>query len=72
MVEEQAAARVHRLDQKNEVFIHRYIVKDSIEENVKNLQRRKRWYAALSQEQDEDTLMAEEMKELGKSIELGT
>ncbi|KAL9614731.1 MAG: hypothetical protein Q9167_000800 [Letrouitia subvulpina] len=70
MVEEQAAARVHRLDQKNEVFIYRYIVKDSIEENVKNLQRRKRWYASLSQEQDEDTLMAEEMKELGKSVDL--
>jgi uncharacterized protein YlzI (FlbEa/FlbD family) len=32
MVEAQAAARIDRLDQKNDIFIHRYIVKDSIEE----------------------------------------
>ena len=32
MVEAQAAARVDRLDQKRDVVILRYIVKDSIEE----------------------------------------
>lgn len=32
MVEAQAAARVDRLDQVNNIYIHRYIVKDSIEE----------------------------------------
>lgn len=31
-VEAQAAARVDRLDQDQDVFVHRYIVKDSIEE----------------------------------------
>ena len=32
MIEAQAAARVDRLDQRNNVVILRYIVKDSIEE----------------------------------------
>jgi SNF2 family DNA or RNA helicase len=32
MVEAQAAARVDRLDQMKDVYIYRYIVKDSIEE----------------------------------------
>jgi SWI/SNF-related matrix-associated actin-dependent regulator of chromatin subfamily A3 len=32
MVEEQAAARVHRIGQERDVSIIRYIVKDSIEE----------------------------------------
>ena len=54
MVEEQAAARVHRLDQTEEVSIFRYIVKDSIEENIQKMQRRKRWYASLSHARDMD------------------
>ncbi|KAH8587441.1 SNF2 family N-terminal domain-containing protein [Bisporella sp. PMI_857] len=41
MVEAQAAARVDRLDQTKNVFIYRYIVKDSIEENIQNAQRGK-------------------------------
>ncbi len=32
MVEAQAAARVDRLDQTRDIVIHRYIVKESIEE----------------------------------------
>jgi len=32
MVEAQAAARVDRLDQTKDVYIYRYVVKDSIEE----------------------------------------
>jgi SWI/SNF-related matrix-associated actin-dependent regulator of chromatin subfamily A3 len=32
MVEEQAAARVHRIGQTKEVTVWRYIVQDSIEE----------------------------------------
>jgi len=41
MVEAQAAARVDRLDQMKDVYIYRYIVKDSIEENIQNAQRGK-------------------------------
>jgi hypothetical protein len=32
MIEEQAASRVHRIGQKREVTINRYIVRDSVEE----------------------------------------
>lgn len=32
MVEAQAAARVDRLDQKNDIHIYRYVVKDSVKE----------------------------------------
>ncbi|KAH6692846.1 P-loop containing nucleoside triphosphate hydrolase protein [Leptodontidium sp. MPI-SDFR-AT-0119] len=41
MVEAQAAARVDRLDQLKDVYIYRYIVKDSIEEQIQNTQRGK-------------------------------
>lgn len=41
-VEEQAADRIHRLGQRRPVHIHRYIVKDSIEERMLALQEQKR------------------------------
>ncbi|MCJ1230293.1 hypothetical protein MMC12_006965 [Toensbergia leucococca] len=48
MVEAQAAARVDRLDQKKDVVILRYIVKDSIEEMIKARQRNKILIADIS------------------------
>ena len=54
MVEEQAASRVHRLDQTEEVTIYRYIVKDTIEEQIQKMQRRKNWLASLSQRRNDD------------------
>jgi SWI/SNF-related matrix-associated actin-dependent regulator of chromatin subfamily A3 len=41
-VEEQAADRVHRLGQTREVSIHRYVVKNSIEERMLLMQEEKR------------------------------
>ncbi|KAH7324014.1 SNF2 family N-terminal domain-containing protein [Rhexocercosporidium sp. MPI-PUGE-AT-0058] len=48
MVEAQAAARIDRLDQLKDIYIHRYIVKDSIEEQIQNTQRSKLQDAELS------------------------
>ncbi|CZR69306.1 uncharacterized protein PAC_19206 [Phialocephala subalpina] len=48
MVEAQAAARVDRLDQRKDIHIYRYIVKDSIEERIQKIQRSKIQLAKLS------------------------
>jgi hypothetical protein len=45
-VEEQAAARAHRIGQKNPVFVHRLICKGSIEEAIIKLQEKKSAIAA--------------------------
>ncbi|MDI1484919.1 MAG: hypothetical protein OHK93_000053 [Ramalina farinacea] len=42
MVEDQALDRVYRIGQKKEVTTTRYIVKDTLEENVRNQQTEKR------------------------------
>ena len=74
MVEAQAAARVHRLDQKEQVVIYRYVVKNSIEENIQKMQRRKRWYASLSLTQGEEhdakrNIFEDAVAELGKDMD---
>ena len=46
--EAQAVDRVHRLGQRREVFISRYIMQDSFEEKMLQLQRRKQDLAELS------------------------
>lgn len=46
--EAQAIDRVHRLGQKREVFTYRFIMEDSFEEKVLELQRKKENLAALS------------------------
>lgn len=48
MVEIQAAARVDRLDQENDVVILRYIVDESIEKLIRARQNRKIWLARLT------------------------
>lgn len=56
-LEEQAASRAHRLDQTQPVSVYRYIVKDSIEERIQKMQRRKKWFAELSQDQASEMKM---------------
>ena len=46
--EAQAVDRVHRLGQRREVFIYRFIMKDSFEEKMLVLQRKKQNLADLS------------------------
>jgi non-specific serine/threonine protein kinase len=41
-IEQQASDRVHRIGQKNRVFIYKYIIKSSVEERILDLQREKR------------------------------
>jgi len=40
-LEAQAVDRIYRLGQKKPVFIHKFVCKDTIEERIKELQRRK-------------------------------
>jgi non-specific serine/threonine protein kinase len=41
-VEKQASDRVHRIGQKNRVFVYKYIIKSSVEERIIHLQEQKR------------------------------
>jgi SNF2 family DNA or RNA helicase len=41
-IEQQASDRVHRIGQKNRVFIYKYIIKSSVEERILDLQKEKR------------------------------
>ena len=45
-VEQQAIDRTHRIGQERNVFIYRFITKDSVEEKIVNLQARKRSLAS--------------------------
>ena len=75
MVEEQAASRVHRLDQTEEVTIYRYIVKDTIEEQIQKMQRRKKWLASLSQRGKDDEggnkALPVELEAMREAMDLG-
>lgn len=53
--EQQAIERVHRLGQKRDVVIQRYIMENSIEEKVVELQRRKMELATFSVDRDNMT-----------------
>ena len=41
-VEQQATDRVHRIGQENRVFVYKYIVKNSVEEKILQLQQKKK------------------------------
>jgi non-specific serine/threonine protein kinase len=41
-VEKQASDRVHRIGQKNRVFVYKYIIKSSVEERIIHLQEQKK------------------------------
>jgi SNF2 family DNA or RNA helicase len=48
MVEEQAIARAHRIGQDKPVSVWRYVVENSIEENIVRKQQRKLYFAKLT------------------------
>ncbi|PVU91741.1 hypothetical protein BB561_004244 [Smittium simulii] len=48
MIERQAIDRVHRLGQKNPVTVHRYMIKDTIEEKMEILKKRKELISNVS------------------------
>jgi SWI/SNF-related matrix-associated actin-dependent regulator of chromatin subfamily A3 len=47
-VEEQALDRVHRIGQTQAVSTIRFVMRDSFEENIVSLQRRKKQFAELA------------------------
>ena len=58
-VEEQGAARVHRIGQEKNVYIYRYIIidpeiTDSVEQRVETMKKRKLNYAKLLHANDTD------------------
>jgi SNF2 family DNA or RNA helicase len=64
--EAQAVDRVHRLGQKREVTIHRYIMRGSFEEKVLDLQKKKKDLADLSMNKklDQHEIQRAKMEEL--------
>jgi SNF2 family DNA or RNA helicase len=69
--EAQAVDRVHRLGQKREVTIHRYIMRGSFEEGVLAIQKKKKALADLSlnkklDKHDIQRAKMEELRELFK------
>ncbi|PSR79728.1 DNA repair protein rad-5 [Coniella lustricola] len=66
-VEAQAIDRVHRMGQDEEVFVYRFIVKDSVEERMLKVQDRKKFIASsLGMMSDEERKLQriEDIKEL--------
>jgi SNF2 family DNA or RNA helicase len=53
MVEEQAIARAHRIGQEKPVTVWRYIVKNSIEENIVRKQKQKLYLAKIAHSSEE-------------------
>lgn len=63
-VEQQAADRAHRIGQKETVFVYRLAVRQSVEEQILNLQQRKRELSDFMLESGTGNLTREELKEL--------
>jgi SNF2 family DNA or RNA helicase len=65
--EEQAVSRAHRIGRLNNVFVYRFISKDTIEEKIYNMQKRKQKLAdelITSEESFLNALSAAELEEL--------
>lgn len=54
MVEEQAIARAHRIGQDKPITVWRYVVEDSVEENIIRKQKRKRYLAKIVHSEEEE------------------
>jgi SWI/SNF related-matrix-associated actin-dependent regulator of chromatin subfamily C len=70
-VEQQAADRVHRLGQTRPVFIKHFVMKESVEEGILKLQRKKEKLAQISLDKkkskvEENKQRMEDLKELFK------
>ena len=66
-VEQQAVDRTHRIGQKKNVFIYKFITKDSVEEKILALQSRKRSVAEsliTTEESFVKSLTAEDIREI--------
>jgi len=64
-IEQQAIDRVHRLGQTSDVEVVRYIAKDSIEENMVQLQQKKKELADLvNKKQTKESLTTDRLKDL--------
>ncbi|HEY0899294.1 MAG TPA: DEAD/DEAH box helicase, partial [Sphingobacteriaceae bacterium] len=66
-VEQQAIDRTHRIGQKKNVFIYKFITKDSVEEKILALQNRKRVVAEsliTTEESFVKSLTPDDIKEL--------
>jgi len=64
-IEQQAIDRVHRLGQTSDVQVIRYIAKDSIEENMVQLQQKKKELADLvNKKQTKESLASDRLKDL--------
>ncbi|KAH8802968.1 SNF2 family N-terminal domain-containing protein [Xylogone sp. PMI_703] len=59
-VESQAIARAIRLGQENEVLVTRYVIKDTVEEEMRSQQQWKKQLAALGFEEMPDAIIDEE------------
>ncbi|XP_061339196.1 uncharacterized protein LOC133285897 isoform X2 [Gastrolobium bilobum] len=65
--EAQAISRVHRIGQKNKTLIHRFIVKDSVEESIYKLNRSRSSHSFISgntKNQDQPVLTLKDVESL--------
>ena len=66
--EQQAVDRIHRLGQRREVTIKRYIVHDSIEEKIIELQKKKQKLADISMNREKGMSKKESQEETAKML----
>ena len=64
IVEEQAIDRVHRIGQTKPVSVTRFVIKNTVEEKMLNLQSRKRQLAKAALSFDKEQQAQERMQDL--------
>ncbi|KAK2601325.1 hypothetical protein N8I77_010781 [Diaporthe amygdali] len=69
-VEEQAVARAVRMGQKREVTIYRYVLQNTVEQNIVKLQERKRSLAKYTLGTKSDQSISDAVQELESVLEL--